>query len=76
MKFAIARTSNMRSSERPHPKAEFRNGEWIVEIDTLEELMNLSESVYHEAGDIVLYSRASWSVGGGPGIEIYDDWRE
>lgn len=84
MKFLVCRTSDYRN--QPCDEAvqvtfisEDTNHEfkyWMVEIDTLEELINFR----NRYGAIILEEFFSWKLTGGPQvdgtIEIYDDYRE
>lgn len=74
MIFKINRVSDWRGEEKPCEKAKLvkpynpqdplGQGEWEIEINTLEELIALSDETNHA---LIVTDKE---------IEIYDDWRE
>lgn len=74
MKFKISRVSDWGGKEKPcekaklvkpyNPQEPFEQGEWEIEINTLEELIALSDETNHA---LIVTDKE---------IEIYDDWRE
>ena len=74
MTFEIWKTSDY--DERPCKNAKLAKDEanqFVIDIDTLEELMELIEKT--ERKRIVLFSKDD-SIGDLPGIEVYDTYRE
>lgn len=71
MKFEIDRTSLPRfSNKQPCKNAYKENGFWYIDIETLEELLNLSKGIDEE---LIVSSEGANDE---PYIEIYDDYRE
>lgn len=82
MKFRIRRTSDFFERKQPCEGAEFLKVSeiddekwfWVIEINTLEELINLRDNV---GNDLILRWPYEKELGGEMReIEIYDDYRE
>ena len=70
MKYIISRTSHRGNDKIPPcPEAIKEQGEWIIEINSLEEL----EGFVRTYGAIVI---EKWSGSNRLDLEIYDDYRE
>lgn len=69
MKFGITKTSNVISTSKPKPteKAYSEGKKWYIEINTLEEIINLSRETRKE---LIINTDEE------PYIEIYDCFRE
>lgn len=63
MEFSIRRTSTYWRKEPPCDEAVKKDSDWVVQINTLEDLVNFS----HKYGQLILNEDF---------IEIYDDYRE
>lgn len=70
--FQVRRTSDVNngSSGAPCIGAAYYGDGWYIRLETLDDLVSLAEMY----GDLIVSSESFWSRG--PGIEIYDDYRE
>jgi len=71
MKFTIERTSDWGGEQAPCQAAQRDGDYWVIEIETLEDLLKLRD----ETGDDLIVGRA-YAAKDMPSIEIYDTYRE
>lgn len=68
MEFIVRRTSDM-INEKPINDAYINNNEWCIQIDDLQQLVEVTNTV----GEIIIMKNTESDM---PIIEIYDDLRE
>jgi len=86
MKFEVTRTSDLFNKEKPckdakreiikrinHKDLQFEDNAWIIEIETFEDVLKLTEESVWKSVVIKMNTDLCQVY---PEIEIYDDWRE